>query len=551
MDRNHLLTRKYEPSRRILAVFCVICIAVMQCFVILPAVTEEVHAAEDVDFRANYSTGYSVLQGDKGWIKAGKREKRTIIIDDEGNTEEVDGYVLSSVLKQAKLNNNNAGVNGVSIDDPSNAWLVEDGGSWNLYDADGFLVVDNVDLIEVNLNTAPVKLTKVSADKKKAYKGDEVTISYKLEVDSFFKNTDEYNNNKEDILELNWNASNSKVSPETTTTNSTSGSFKVKVKNSGEVTISPEAGDSELINVGGKTVTLSGKKPKLVVKPKSVSIKERESKTCTVKYNGQSVLGTSCTWTSKSNSIATVSASGLIWGVKAGKTTVTVKYKGLTVSVPVTVKQAQTTTYSRPSYSSYHRPSYSYTRSSLHPTTGTGATSRTTATRPLATETTETAQTAAPSFQTMTVKEVYLTPMEEDPYSDDGGEEDWEDEGWDEEDSEEDYDDDGVSFPAAAGSAAVAVAACGAGAVGRVRKFHADMGGAVIAGAVKAAGDGKRKFRSKKKDAEVLEAEEIASEAKAAEAKAEDKVDPEVSENEPKAEEGKKAKGLRGKFRKK
>ena len=550
MDRNHLLTRKYEPSRRILAVFCVICIAVMQCFVIVPAVTEEVHAAEDVDFRANYNTGYSVLQGDKGWIKAGKTKTITIP-DEEGNPIEVKGYVLSSVLSKAKLDGGSVYVNGNSISDPSNFILVDEGGAWMLYD-EGGLAVENVDLIESDLNKAPIKLTKVSADKKKAYKGDEVTISYKLEVDSFFKNTDEYNNNKEDILELNWNASNSKVSPETTTTNSTSGSFKVKVKNSGEVTISPEAGDSDFNYLdGSKTVTLSGKKPKLVVKPKSVSIKERESKTCTVKYNGQSVLGTSCTWTSKSNSIATVSASGLIWGVKAGKTTVTVKYKGLTVSVPVTVKQAQTTTYSRPSYSSYHRPSYSYTRSSLHPTTGTGATSRTTATRPLATETTETAQTAAPSFQTMTVKEVYLTPMEEDPYSDDGGEEDWEDEGWDEEDSEEDYDDDGVSFPAAAGSAAVAVAACGAGAVGRVRKFHADMGGAVIAGAVKAAGDGKRKFRSKKKDAEALEAEEIASEAKAAEAKAEDKVDPEVSENEPKAEEGKKAKGLRGKFRKK
>ena len=549
MDRNHLLTRKYEPSRRILAVFCVICIAVMQCFVILPVVTEEVHAAEDVDFRANYSTDVSVSQGDKNWI-TGVREKPFDTVDTEGNPITVNGALLSKVLSKANLDGNNVCVNGVPVGNPSDYVLVKEGGAWMLYDKAG-IYVDNVDLIEADLNKAPVKLTKASADKKKAYKGEEVTISYTLEVDSFFKNTDEYINNKEDILELNWNASNSKVSPETTTTNSASGSFKVKVKKSGEVTISPEAGDPELIDVGSKTVTLSGKKPKLVVKPKSVSIKERESKTCTVKYNGQSVLGTSCTWTSKSNSIATVSASGLIWGVKAGKTTVTVKYKGLTVSVPVTVKQAQTTTYSRPSYSSYHRPSYSYTRSSLHPTTGTGATSRTTATRPLATETTETAQTAAPSFQTMTVKEVYLTPMEEDPYSDDGGEEDWEDEGWDEEDSEEDYDDDGVSFPAAAGSAAVAVAACGAGAVGRVRKFHADMGGAVIAGAVKAAGDGKRKFRSKKKDAEALEAEEIASEAKAAEAKAEDKVDPEVSENEPKAEEGKKAKGLRGKFRKK
>lgn len=459
--------RKNKTTRRILAVFCAICIALLQCFVVMPAVTDGVHASEDVTFRANYDTGLTVAQDDKNWI-TGAKSKDIEIIDDEGNPKTVKGYILSSVLSKAKLGDNNVRVNGNPVDDTSDAWLVKDGGTWKLYD-DAGLYVDGVDMIEADLNKEPIKITKVSADKKKPYKGDKVTITYKLEVDDFYKNSDEFKEYKEDILELEWTASNSKVSPDSTTTNNTSGSFTVTVKESGEVTISPKAGDSEFSYLdGSKTVTLSGKAPSLSVKPSSVKMTAGEFKTCTVKYNGQTVSNSSCTWSSSKTSVATVTG-GSIRGVTAGKATITVKYKGKSATVSVTVKERKTSSYSRYTYS--HSP-YRPTRSSnTINTSGTGATQPTTATRP-----TETISTAAPSFQTMKVKEVYLTPLEQDPYGgDESGDEFSEDEDASDWDESEDYDEDGVTFPAAAGSAAVAVAACGAGAVGRVRRFHIDM----------------------------------------------------------------------------
>ena len=208
-----------------------------------------------------------------------------------------------------------------------------------------------------------------------------------------------------------------------------------------------------------------------------------ESKTCTVKYNGKTV-SSGCTWSSSKSSVATVS-SGLIRGVKAGKATVTVKYNGKSATVSVTVKERKTSSYTRSTYRpTYH--TYRPTRSSnTIRTSGTGATRPTTATRP-----TETVSTAAPSFQTMKVKEVYLTPVEQDPYGGDEFGDEFTDEGTDENMDDENYDEDGVTFPAAAGSAAVAVAACGAGAVGRVRKFHIDMGDISSAKDIAAGGDG-------------------------------------------------------------
>ena len=103
----------------------------------------------------------------------------------------------------------------------------------------------------------------------------------------------------------------------------------------------------------------------------------------------------------------------------------------------------------------------------------------TTATRPA-----ETTETMAPSYQTIRVKEVYLmetaAPVDpaEDPWAEDDGwtEDEWGDESTDETYDEEESQDNGVSFPEAAGSAAAALAACGAGAVGRIRRFRADMG---------------------------------------------------------------------------
>ena len=464
---------KQKTTRRVLAAFCAVCIAVLQCFVVIPAVTDGAHASENVTFRASYSTGLTVAQDDKNWITGAKSKELEIaeIPDAEGNPSKVKGYQLSSILKKANLDNNNGVyVAGGSVGDPSKAYLVKIDGDWLLYD-DGTLYGDVVDQIEANLDKEPIRITKASSSKKNPYKGDKVTITYKLEVDDFYKNSDEFKDNKEDILELKWTASNSKVSPGSTTTNDASGSFTVTVKESGKVVITPEATDSDFtyLNDGSHAVTLSGKSPKLTVKPKSISMSTGEFKSCSVKYNGSAVTNSSCSWSSSKSSVASVT-SGSIRALTAGKTTITVKYKGQTATVSVTVKQKQTSSYSHPGGYTPYRTS---TRSGLtNRTTGTGATTASTATRP-----TETISTAAPSFQTMSVKEVYLTPISQDPYMEEGSGDEWDDEFSEEEgDTEEDFDEDGVPSPAAAGSAAAAAAVCGAGVVGRVRKFHIDMG---------------------------------------------------------------------------
>jgi len=479
--------KKQKITRRILAAFCVICIALLQCFVLMPAASDGVHAAEDVTFRANYTkTGFSVAQDDKNWI-TGAKSKELDYTDEDGNPASGTGYQLSSILKKANLDDNSGVFVNGSVGDPSNAYLIKIKGDWRLYDS-GNLYWDDVDTIEVDLNREPIKITKVSADKNKPYKGDTVKITYKMEVDDFYKNTDEFKDNKEDILELKWTASNSNVSPESTTTNDASGSFTVTVEKSGEVVITPEATekDFDYLNDGSHTVTLSGKDSSLTVKPSKVSLTVGESKTCTVKYNGETV-SSGCTWKSTKSSIATVSG-GTIRGVKAGKTTITVTYKGEEAKVSVTVKEKKTSSTTRYTRSTYRPTYHTYrpTRSSnTIRTSGTGATRPTTATRP-----TETVSTAAPSFQTMKVKEVYLTPVEQDPYGGDEFGDEFTDDGTDENMDDENYDEDGVTFPAAAGSAAVAVAACGAGAVGRVRKFHIDMGDISSAKDIAAGGDG-------------------------------------------------------------
>lgn len=478
--------KKQKITRRILAAFCVVCIALLQCFVLMPAASDGVHAdAGEVTFRANYHPNDEKSIGaaleNKTYITSASKGD-TGAVDDEGKP--IKGYILSSVLSKAHMDGKNVLVNGNPVSNTSKAWLVDDGNSWVLYDADG-VYVDGVDMIEADLDKKPIEITDVSSSDSKPYKGDKVTIKYKLKVDTFFKNSDNYS---DDALSLNWIASNGKISPESTTTNDTSGSFTVTVKESGEVTISPEAGDPEFSYLdGSKKVTLSGKDTKLTVKPSSVSLTVGESKTCTVKYNGKSVSNSECEWSSKPSSVATVS-SGLIRGVKAGKATVTVKYNGKSATVSVTVKERKTSSTTRYTRSTYRPTYHTYrpTRSSnTIRTSGTGATRPTTATRP-----TETVSTAAPSFQTMKVKEVYLTPVEQDPYGGDEFGDEFTDDGTDENMDDENYDEDGVTFPAAAGSAAVAVAACGAGAVGRVRKFHIDMGDISSAKDIAAGGDG-------------------------------------------------------------
>ena len=148
---------------------------------------------------------------------------------------------------------------------------------------------------------------------------------------------------------------------------------------------------------------------------------------------------------------------------------------GVSVSFTGVNTTTQTTTRT---YTTSYRPTYTTRSTYTVGTTGSTA-PMTTATRPA-----ETTETMAPSYQTIRVKEVYLmetaAPVDpaEDPWAEDDGwtEDEWGDESTDETYDEEESQDNGVSFPAAAGSAAAALAACGAGAVGRIRRFRADMG---------------------------------------------------------------------------
>ena len=57
--------------------------------------------------------------------------------------------------------------------------------------------------------------------------------------------------------------------------------------------------------------------------------------------NGKTIDGSKVTWKSKNKKVANVSKSGKVTAVKAGKTTITAKYKGKTYKFTITVKNAK------------------------------------------------------------------------------------------------------------------------------------------------------------------------------------------------------------------
>ena len=513
---------RISGPRRLLALLCVLVLAVLQCFVVIPAFTGQAHAAADVDFKANYNHDFSVTQSNHTWITNAPTEKDIKIdydtgeVDEEGNpiieTKTYKGRRLSTVLKNAKLKDNKSvRVNGKKIDNPTAAWLVEIDGVWVLY-YQKQLSEAAVDTIEVNRGRDALKITEAKADKENPLKGDEVTISYSIDVDDFYKNSDEFKDHQDQILGLEWKSSSNRISPRTTRTNDREGSFTVKVEKAGDISIFVKStyDYADLSYLGeGTEVAFKSKKPKLTVKPKTVKLEiGKYSDTLEAKDGaGNKIELSDLTWVSSDEKVAEVS-NGAIHGVGKGDATITItskaeSSKGATATIKVkVVEQETTTTKSTTRYSGGggYRPTYSGYHPITRSTSSTGA--PTTATRPPLDYSTS---NLSPSFQTITVKEVFLTPMSQETMEDDTiyydeygnpiedesmDEEGWEDEEWDE---EGDWDEDGVSIPAAAGSAAVAVAACGAGAVGRIRRFRIDMGPAVAAaikGAAAAGGDG-------------------------------------------------------------
>lgn len=413
--------------RRLLALACVMVLVVLQCFVVAPALTGQVHAAADLDYTAIYPNDLVITQTNSSWAKNVSTKDIVIGEDEEGNPITVKGRQLSKILNNAKLKNNESvnlvtsggGAGGV---DPEEVYLVDDDGSWKwCIDGEMMLHDDEVQSIEVVRSKNPIKYSKKPKASNKSPKvGETITISYSLDIDDFFRNSDEYKDNADEYTRLKWSA-NKKVSLSSKETSGTSGSVSATIKKNG-----------------------------------SIEIKVKSE----------------CEWADLSNLNKTVSVKG-----KATTTTTTTRYT------------------TRP-YTPY-RPTTRSGGGTIKGSSGTSGTP-TTATRP----SNNTDETLAPSFQTITVKEVFLTAtteQDEPIYYDENGNPIMDENEQDTEDGELDDPNSGVTLPAAAGSAAVAVAACGAGAVGRVRRFRKDMSDAVLAaaGSTAAAGkdDGRQKFQ--------------------------------------------------------
>lgn len=476
MSRDTFTILKSKTSRRIVAVLCIMCIAVLQCFVVMPALSDGVHAE-----------GGLSLHGYNSKIENSKTFEDSIdstieaLLDKAGVTTSDVKTITSDIgdLKKTdkirKVGSEYFIIDVVTVPvDPDDPEAGEE-------QQEQQTRITSIDF-EMKSSYSPIKKLYVNSINN-LKTGESKTLKYGTDYgvkkgDDFFK--EEYPKIIDVSVEGAKNPSSDNESVSFTAGKSGS-TISVTVKD----TLS-NIKENTNVDVVSKTLKVS---------PSSLKLKVGESAKVTVKDDNGTV-SSNLTWKSSSSKIAKVSG-GTITGVKKGSATITVKDKtsGLSAKVSVTVSEKATQKTTTRRYSSYRATGYTYrpyrptTRSGV--TGRTGSTVTTTATRP-----TQTGSTAAPSFQTMKVKEVYLTETipEETQYYDENGNPIDEDEYWDEEEGvEEDYDEDGVSFPAAAGSAAVAVAACGAGAVGRVRKFNLDMGKAVAAAVTGKAADGGKK----------------------------------------------------------
>ena len=486
---NHIFktTESSSVIRRSTAIACAVCMIMLQCFLLLPALSGQTYAAG----------GQLTLEGIATSYK-GTDVKVTKTYTDSFDTS------LADLLDRTGLPVDQ--MESVQIDgsdlpyDYGEVMIRKEGDSYLMIIGDEEPYQISKISFRMSSDYSPVHSVKIkSLGKLKQGAQKKLTYGkgYVVKGDKFFERE-----GFSDFIDKTVSGAKN-VSYSKTSMSFTAGNAGTNV----EIKIEATGGNST-----SKSFSVVSKA--LEVSPTSIKLKVGEIKTITVKDGTGYISSNELIWSTSSGSVASVT-SGTVRGLAKGTATITVKStkstsKGLTAKVRVTVEQLQTTSTTRSSYSGYH-PYTPTTRpgSSLitRPSSG-AAVITSTAPRP-----TETVSTVAPSFQTMQVKEVYLTPVaaeeygdeSEEVYYDDEGnmisEEEWEelygeDETLDDESSEEDPDN-GVSLPAAAGSAAMAVAACGAGAIGRVRKFHLDMGEiAAAATAVKsAAGDGKKSIK--------------------------------------------------------
>ena len=247
-------TLQHTPgSRRILAFVLVVCLAALQCMLLSPVLTEQSYAADSITVDAEYqdeSSTYASQTLDGGTISGLKQHTETIKVEDEETGEVIEEYELSGPSLKAVLGKTGISskvdkviVGGYEVDGWSNEklFLAIEGGSYNLYKGKELLVegVDNI-YVRRSSDLKPVSFkSRPASSKTTPTVGDTIKISYKLNVDEFYKKSDGFN--MEDATRLTWSA-NKKVTLLSKTTTGTSGTIKAKVKKPGTINIRPESG---------------------------------------------------------------------------------------------------------------------------------------------------------------------------------------------------------------------------------------------------------------------------------------------------------------------
>ncbi len=401
-------------KRRILMIWCIVCVFALQCFAVVSLLPMQAFAADgDLTIHVEYKNGKKVAKtvslSDVSKIKPKKTKEVTITEEDEEGNPVENKYTVNAItLKQlVELADIGDGIKGLGYGDvgimagdfdkilliyPMQEIDPEDT-AYRLYYPDGTTEWDELDMVtEFDADRSDVSegTMTISPGSATLKEGQTKKFSATLKWDEKYKaGNPDINNN------IKWSSSNSKVA-----TVDKSGKVTAKKKGSAVITASAE-------------------------------------------YNGK------------------VSASA---NVKVGEKETTNKSSA-----------RKSYTYKRGSYRSgrsYRSYSHrSYTRSTTRSTTSSSQTTETssTAMKPVpgmmtVKEVTLTSAQMPDSTDTdaYTEDEAYDDSDyydEEDAY----GEEDW--------------DEDGVDIGTGVGSAAVAAAACGMGAVGRVRRFRTDMMG--------------------------------------------------------------------------
>lgn len=167
--------------------------------------------------------------------------------------------------------------------------------------------------------TVKVRVTKVTLSKKTATMGEKETLALKATVSP--SSADKADK------KVTWKSSSTKLA-------TVSSKGVVKAKKAGKVKITAKAGGKSATC----TITIKKAPTKITVKKKSISLKRK--KTYKIKYTLKpSGAMNKVTYKSSKKSVAKVSKSGVITGVKKGSATITVKtYNGKKATIKVKVK---------------------------------------------------------------------------------------------------------------------------------------------------------------------------------------------------------------------